>query len=109
MRLWRRSTIPVAAFVLRQSFDKLRMTNNYGTTTEARLFTAPVRARLPLLPSGSGGVHEFTPREAQLPSWPGNDSIRRQLGSHGSHCSSGRNARRRHRGGFFVTKLGYRE
>jgi len=36
---------------------------------KARWFAAPVRARLPLLPSGPGGIHEVTPREAQPPSW----------------------------------------
>src|SRR5581483_6846395 len=44
------------------------------TTTRVRWITAPVRARLPLLSSEPGGVHEVTPREAQPPSWPCHDS-----------------------------------
>src|SRR5215469_3926644 len=48
------------------------------TTTRARESTAPVSARLPLLPSGPGGVHEVTPREAQPPLWPRHDTTRSQ-------------------------------
>src|SRR5665213_1619541 len=41
------------------------------TTTKARWSTAPATIRLPLLPSGPGGVHEVAPRGAQPPSMAG--------------------------------------
>src|ERR1700678_120092 len=47
----------------------------FCTTTRIRWITAPATVRLPLLPSGSGGVHGVAPREAQPPSWLAHDSI----------------------------------